>query len=133
MSVQQAWCQKKERARPSRRGRATKLLEIRRLLVEGKRKSDLKLAKPIGSLRFQAVDEVKKPLASAGHIASKGNTIALDGDGCESYIFNKASKKKIPIRQENNVYVLDVEYLAELHNSVGESLQNSKGPFQRPA
>ena len=37
----------------------------------------------------------------------------LDGDGVDSYIYNKASKNKIPIYQENNVYVMDVDFLVE--------------------
>ena len=64
---------------------------------------------------------------------NKGNIIVLDGDGFDSYILNKASKKKIPIRQENNVYVLDVDYLADLENSVASSPRSSERPFQRPA
>ena len=50
-------------------------------------------------------------MASAAKIANKGNIIVLGGDGCSSYIFNKASKSKIPIYQENNVYVMDVDFL----------------------
>ena len=67
----------------------------------------------LGKLNFQAIDEVKKPLASAAKIANKGNIIVLDGDGFDSYIYNKASKKQIPIFQENNVYVMDVDFLVE--------------------
>ena len=84
-------------------------------------------------MRFQAIDEVKKPLASAGQIANKGNIILLDGDRFDSYILNKASNKKIPIRQEYNVYVLDVDYLAELENSVASASRNLEVFFQRPA
>jgi len=77
---------------------------------------------------------VKKPSASAAQIANKGNIIVLGGDGFDSYIFNKASKKKIPIRQENNVYVLDVDYLAELGTvALAPRNPNPEGPFQRPA
>ena len=41
----------------------------------------------------------------------------LDAEGGESYIYNKATEKSIPIRQENNVYVLDVD---EPDDTVGE-------------
>ena len=76
--------------------------------------------KKIGSLNFQAIAEVSKPLASAAKIANRGNIIVMDGVDGKSFIYNKASKTKVPLRQENNVYVMDVEYMAE-------------APFQRPA
>ena len=58
----------------------------------------------------------------------------LDGDGFDSYILNKATKKKIPIVQENNVYVMDVDFMTEEGelNSVGSSPRDSEKPFQRP-
>ena len=37
----------------------------------------------------------------------------LDAEGGESYTYNKATDNSIPIRQENNVYVLDVEYMTD--------------------
>ena len=49
----------------------------------------------------------------AARIANKGNIIVLDEEGWDSYIYNKITEKSIPIRQENNVYVLDVEYMTE--------------------
>ena len=67
--------------------------------------------KNLGKLNFQAILEVKKPLASAAKIANEGNIIVLDEEAGDSYIYNKVTKKPIPIRQENNVYVLDVEYM----------------------
>ena len=56
-------------------------------------------------------------MTSAAKIADKRNIIVLNGDDSESYIFNKASKQKIPIYQENGVYVMDVEFMVEDEDS----------------
>ena len=82
-----------------------------KLINMGEKRIKFQSGENLGKLHSQAISEVKKPLASAAKIASKGNIIVLDGDGCNSYIFNKASKSKIPIYQENNVYVMDVDFL----------------------
>ena len=79
-----------------------------------------------GKLFFQAIPKVK-PLASAARIANNGNTIVLDEEGGDSYIYNKVTEKTIPIRQVNHVYVLDVEYMTEDKDEYGEV------PFQRQA
>ena len=76
---------------------------------------------------LQAIEEVRKPLASAAKIANKGNIIVLDGDGCDSYIFNKPTMQKIPIYQENNVYAMDVDFMIE----GTDSLDKQQPPFQR--
>ena len=83
------------------------------LINKGEKRIKFKAGKKIGSLNFQAIGEVKKPLASAAKIANKGNLIVLDGDGYESYTLNKATNQKILIYQENNVYVMDVEFMIE--------------------
>ena len=70
-----------------------------------------------------------KSLASVGKIANKGNIIVSDVEGCDRYIMNKSTKQKIPIYQENNVYIMDVDFLAENVNVVGDS----ESPFQRQA
>ena len=54
--------------------------------------------------------------------------IVLDEDEGESYICNKATKKPIPIHQENNVYVLDVDYMTE----IDDSSQSVEVPFRGP-
>ena len=96
------------------------------LVNRGEKRIKFKTAgKQIAKLNFQAIAEVKKPLASAARIANKGNLIVLDEDGGESYILNKASKTKIPIHQENGVYVMNVDYMAEVDDE-GE-------PFARQA
>lgn len=80
-----------------------------------------------GRLNFQAIPEVEKPLASAARIANKGNIIVLDEEGGDSYIYNKTTEKSIPIRQENNVYVSDVEYMIE------DKSEYVEVPFRRQA
>ena len=97
------------------------------LINKGEKRITFKAGKKIGSLDFQAIDEVKKPRASAAKIANKGNLIVLDGDGCESYFFKKASKQKITIYQENNVYVMDVDFLTE----TSDPPEEQQPPFRR--
>ena len=87
-----------------------------KLTNKGEKRIKLKSGEHLGKLNFQALTEVRNPLASAGKIANKGKIIVLDGDGCDSYIFNKASKSKIPIYQEHNVYVMDVDFLVDEEN-----------------
>ena len=58
---------------------------------------------------------------------TKGNLIVLDGDVCDSYIFNKVTKQKIPIYQENNVYVMDVDFMTEAN----EPPEDQQPPFLR--
>ena len=103
------------------------------LVNQGEKRIKFKSGGSMASLNFQAIKEVKKPLASAAKIANKGNLIVLDGDGFDSYILNKATKKKIPIVQENNVYVMDVDVMTEEGelNLVGSSPRDSEKPFQR--
>ena len=76
-------------------------------------------------MNFQAIDEVQKSLASAAQIANKGNVIVLGVDGCDSYIFNKEPKQKIPIHQENGVYVMNVDFMVEDAGS-------AEATFRRP-
>jgi len=71
------------------------------------------------SMTFQATTGVKKPLAAASRIAAKGNRIVLEGEGSSSYIENKATGKRIPIKLENGIYMME--------------MQVSEPPFTRPA
>lgn len=89
-----------------------------------KRRIKFKSGRKLEILNFQAIDEAKNLLASAAKIANKGNIIVLDGDGFDSYIYNKASKHKIAIYQENNVYVMDVDFMVEDEES-------AEVPFRR--
>ena len=83
----------------------------------GEKRVKFRAGESSGRLNFQAVPEVKKPLASAAKIANKGKIIVLDEEGGDSYIYNKTTEKSISSRQENNVYVLDVDYMTELDDS----------------
>ena len=67
----------------------------------------------MGSMNFQAIDEVSKPLASAARITEKGNQIVFNGENGESYIKNHKTNKKIPLVKENGVYIMEVEYMTQ--------------------
>jgi hypothetical protein len=51
---------------------------------------------------------IKKPLAAASKVASKGNRIILDEEGCDSYVENKKTGKRIPLTLENGVYMMEM-------------------------
>ena len=59
------------------------------------------------SMVFNVAD-VGKPLAAAGKVVEAGNRVILDEGG--SYIENKATGEKMPLRKEKGVYVFDVKY-----------------------
>ena len=58
-------------------------------------------------MTFQACG-VTKPLSAASSITAKGNRIVLDDASSESYIENKATGVKIPIRLKNGIYMLEI-------------------------
>ena len=60
------------------------------------------------SMKFQATTKVKKPLAAASRIAAKGNRIVLEDAECESYIENKASGVRIPLKLVNGFYMMEM-------------------------
>ena len=60
------------------------------------------------SMTFQCATGVKKPLAAASNITAKGNRIVLDDANSDSYIENKASGVRIPIKLENGIYMMDM-------------------------
>ena len=60
------------------------------------------------SMTFQAVSSVTKPLAAASKIAAKGNRIILDDAECDSYIENKKTGKRIPLKLENGIYMMEI-------------------------
>ena len=62
----------------------------------------------MASMAFQATTDVQKPLAAASKIAAKGNRIVLDDAASESYIENKASGVRIPLKIENGVYMMEM-------------------------
>ena len=99
---------------------------------QGEKRIKFKTDNKIGSLNFQAIPEVAKPLASAAKIANKGNLLVLDALEGESYIYNKASETKIPLKQEKNVYVMDVDYMVDSSVAVPQR-KTSEEPFRRQA
>ena len=61
-------------------------------------------------MTFQATSHVRKPLAAASKITAKGNRIVLGDEDSLSYIENKATSAKIPLKIENGVYVMEVAF-----------------------
>ena len=55
------------------------------------------------SMTFRTTTGVKKPLAAASKITAKGNRIVLDDGNSDSYIENKASGVRIPIKPGNDM------------------------------
>ena len=51
---------------------------------------------------------MRRPLASAVRVAKAGNGIGLEAHG--GYIENLATKERIEVREENGVYVMDVQF-----------------------
>ena len=77
----------------------------------------------MGMLNFQAIQEVKKPLASAAAIPNKGNIIVFDCDGFDRYIPNKVTTKKTNHLQVTADYVktLSPQTIAEYLNGKSAS------------
>ena len=59
----------------------------------------------VRNMTFQVTD-VTKALGSVSKIVANGNKVVFDGSG--SFVENKRSRKKLWMREENCVYVLDV-------------------------
>ena len=59
------------------------------------------------SMNFRDAGETKA-LASVNQICQGHNRVAFDEEG--SYIENEASGRKVPMREENGVYVIDVHF-----------------------
>ena len=58
---------------------------------------------PIG-LMFQVTD-VRKPLLAVRMLVEKGNKVVLAGDDEESFIMNKGTKVKIPVKKKGGAFV----------------------------
>ena len=69
---------------------------------------------------FQVADAVNKPLGADSRIVSRGNRVVFDDEWNGSYIENKINGKRVLLRQENGVYVLDA------------IVRGYNQPFQRP-
>ena len=74
----------------------------------GEIKPHFKSSGVAGCMAFQATTDVKKPLAAASRITAKGNRIVLDDATSKSYIENKATGVKIPLKLENGVYMMEM-------------------------
>jgi len=74
----------------------------------GEKRPKLRINGVAASMTFQATSHVRKPLAAASKITAKGNRIVLGDEESLSYIENKATGKKIPLRIQNGVYVMEV-------------------------
>ena len=60
---------------------------------------------PIGP-KFQVTD-VRRPLLAVRRLVEKGNKVVLAGDDEESFIMNKATKVKIPVKKKGGVFVIE--------------------------
>ena len=58
------------------------------------------------SIDFEICD-ISRPLGSVSKAARNGNRFVFDHEE-GSYMYNKATKKKIPLREENGLYFLDL-------------------------
>ena len=58
-----------------------------------------------GNMRFRLAN-VTKPLGAVSSVCDKGNRVVFDSEG--SYVELKSSGKRIPLRRQNGVYVMDV-------------------------
>ena len=74
----------------------------------GEKRPKLKINGVAASMTFQATSHVRKPLAAASKITAKGNRIVLDDESSLSYIENKATGTRTPLKIENGVYVMEV-------------------------
>ena len=87
----------------------------------GERRPQFKTNGIATAMTFQATSHVRKPLAAASKITAKWNRIVLDDENPLSYIENKATGAKIPLKIENGVYVMEV------------AVSPNKTHFRRPA
>ena len=61
-------------------------------------------------LKFQVTD-VRKPLLAVRRLVEKGNKVVLAGDDEESFIMNKATKVKIPVRKKGGAFVIEAHFV----------------------
>ena len=79
---------------------------------KGEKRITFRSNEVLGTMHFQAIDELSKPLASAARITEKGNKIVFNDEKGDSYIVNHKSGKKVPLLKENGVFVMSVEFLS---------------------
>ena len=78
----------------------------------GEKRPKIKIGGVAASMTFQATSHVRKPLAAASKIAAKGNRIVLDDAESLSYIENKATGTRIPLKIQGGVYVMEIAVTA---------------------
>ena len=61
-------------------------------------------------LKFQVTD-VRKPLLAVRRLVEKGNKVVLAGDDEESFIMNKATKVKIPVKKKGGAFVIEAHFV----------------------
>ena len=64
---------------------------------------------PIGP-KFQVTD-VRKPLLAVRRLVLKGNKVVLAGDDEESFIMDKATKVKIPVKKKGGAFVIEAHFV----------------------
>ena len=61
-------------------------------------------------LKFQVTD-VRKPVLAVRKLVEKGNKVVFAGDDEESYIMNKATKVKIPVKKKGGAFVIEAHFV----------------------
>ena len=61
-------------------------------------------------LKFQVTD-VRGPLLAVRRLVVKGNKVVLAGDDQKSYIMNKATKVKIPVKNKGGAFVIEAHFV----------------------
>ena len=81
------------------------------------------------AMTLRATTRVKKPLAAASRITSKGNRIILDDEDSLSDIENKATGTKIPLEIESGIHVMEVA----IEPKTSSAYSPNEAPFRRQA
>ena len=71
------------------------------------------------TMTFQ-VAGVKKALAAVSKICKAGNIVQFGDESLECFIMNKATKKKVMLKQKRDSYVIDVEFVKKMHGADGK-------------
>ena len=61
-------------------------------------------------MTFQVTD-VRRPLLAVRRLVEKGNKVMLAPDGEESYIYNRVTKTKVPIKKKGGSFVIEAQFL----------------------
>ena len=120
-----------EESEGSRRGEFYHTADGTRIYNQGQRR--VTVATQDGNIErgmtFQIAD-VDKALGSVKQIVNKGNKVVFDQDakGTDvSYILNKITQERMPLRVENGVYVLDLVVAPPRHRTSAAAVAGSSG------